>query len=134
MKTAFFQYLAAFIVVGLISGSALASGDDLNGTVGYVVDGDTFDLGDTRIRIWGIDTPEMGEPGGREAKEWLIALILRKGLTCLYVDTDRYRRTVAQCFLSDGRDIAAALLVASHAVQYCRYSRGYYDGVSGQEC
>ena len=46
------------------------------GTVNYVVDGDTLDVNDIRIRLVLVDTPERGQSGYDEAKEFLSALCL----------------------------------------------------------
>lgn len=53
-------------------------------------------------------------------------LIAGKRLTCAIRDVDRYGRLVGQCFLPDGRDIAAEVIRSGAALEYCRYSRGYY--------
>src|SRR5438445_11825708 len=38
-------------------------------TVTYIVDGDTLDVGSTRIRLTLVNSPEVGQPGYSEAKE-----------------------------------------------------------------
>lgn len=40
-----------------------------------VIDGDTFLMGDISLRLLGIDTPGLGNPGAREAREALIELV-----------------------------------------------------------
>ena len=40
------------------------------GTVMDIVDGDTLDVGSTRIRLALVDTPEVGQPGYTEAKQF----------------------------------------------------------------
>ncbi len=46
---------------------------DTQGTITYVIDGDTIIVDDHRkIRLARIDTPEKGEQGYRQAKEWLM--------------------------------------------------------------
>ena len=74
-----------------------------------VVDGDTFWISsaDERIRVWGLDAPEVDMPGGSPATATLTALISGQQLTCRQRDIDRYGRIVGQCFLPDGRDITA---------------------------
>ena len=42
----------------------------------YVVDGDTLDVDGIRIRIVFVDTPERGQPGYSEAKQFLSDLCL----------------------------------------------------------
>src|SRR5205807_7209457 len=39
-------------------------------TVTYIVDGDTLDVGSTRIRLTLVNSPEVGQPGYAEAKEF----------------------------------------------------------------
>ena len=90
--------------------------------------GDTFwlDTSDVSIRVWGLDAPERGTPGGREATAALTKLIAGQRLTCRERDIDRYGRVVGQCFLANGRDIAEAMIASGTASEYCRYSEGFY--------
>ena len=54
-------------------------------------------------------------------------LISGRTLHCEVRDMDRYGRYVAQCFLPDGRDIAAEMIRAGVAQECCRFFfRGYY--------
>jgi endonuclease YncB( thermonuclease family) len=96
--------------------------------VTHVVDGDTFRLHsvDERIRVWGLDAAERDEPGGARATAALTALIAGQTLTCRQRDTDRYGRIVGQCFLPDGRDIAAVMIESGAAEEFCRYSGNHY--------
>ncbi len=48
----------------------------------HVIDGDTFAYGSERIRIRGIDTPELSEAGGVEAADRLRALLQEGPVTC----------------------------------------------------
>lgn len=101
---------------------------DFTGRVTRITDGDTFWLNsrEVSIRVWGLDAPERGKPGGSAATAELTRLIADRALQCRQRDIDRYRRIVGQCFLADGRDIAAAMISAGVAQEYCRYSRGHY--------
>lgn len=95
-----------------------------------VTDGDTLRCGDIRIRLQGIDTPEM--PGhcrpGRQcvegdpiaAKENLQRLVSRGPLECTKVDTDRYGRMVARCVVAKV-DLSCEQIRSGHAVE--RYGR-----------
>ncbi len=100
----------------------------LEAKVSKIVDGDTFTLSgeSRRIRVWGLDAPEWNHRGGAAATTTLRGLISGNRLRCDVVDIDRYGRLVAQCFLSDGRDIAAEMIRLGVATEYCRYSKGFY--------
>lgn len=93
-----------------------------------VVDGDTFRVDglERSIRIWGLDAPERGESGGSAATRALRGLIEGREVSCRIRDIDRYRRIVGQCFLPDGRDVAAAMIRKGAATEYCRFSKGHY--------
>lgn len=74
----------------------------------HVVDGDTFRYGTERVRLRGIDTPELNEPGGQAARlrleEWL-----RSGpVRIVPHGRDIYDRTVADVFV-EGQNVAEML-------------------------
>ncbi len=94
-----------------------------------VLDGDTFDCGGVRIRLAGIDTPEM--PGhcraGRTCTEGdpfaardALAALTRGEVVCRQTDVDVYNRMVARCIASNV-DLSCAMLDSGHAVR--RYGR-----------
>lgn len=65
-----------------------------------ITDGDTFtflqpDNKQIKIRLYGIDSPEKGQPYGTNAKERLSELIFGQQVRIDRKDTDRYGRTVA---------------------------------------
>ncbi|WP_372591278.1 thermonuclease family protein [Guyparkeria sp.] len=125
--------LAALLVLAGLSSGCVA-GEELTGpcapptdlvtesaTVGYVNDGDTVRLtnGD-RVRLVGIDTPELGrdgaedEPFAREAQQALRALLAESQNRVVVVDAaeseDRYGRRLSYLYLPDGRSVQADLL------------------------
>ena len=104
------------------------TGTDFSGRVTRIVDGDTFWISgqSVRIRIWGLDAPETGQPGGAAATAELSRLIAGEALHCRQRDIDRYGRIVGQCFLPDGRDITAAMIASGTAVEYCFFSGNHY--------
>lgn len=98
--------------------------------VARVIDGDTVRADDgRRIRLLGIDAPEIGydgepsEPGAEAAREWLDQRIggssieLRLGPE----EFDRYGRTLAWIYLPGGELINQELLRAGHARLLTRY-------------
>src|SRR5210317_295356 len=64
-----------------------------------VTDGDTIKVfnaeqGQVKIRLYGIDTPEKGQPYGKAAGKYLASLIAGATVEVEIVTTDRYGRTV----------------------------------------
>ena len=49
---------------------------ELAGKVNHVVDGDTLDINDIRICLSLVDTPERGDPGFKEATQFVVKLCL----------------------------------------------------------
>jgi micrococcal nuclease len=95
----------------------------------WVIDGDTIDIAGTRIRLAGIDAPEMDHPYGRNAKWTLINLCKGQEVRAVFDGDLSHDRTVATCFLSDGRDLSAEMVKAGMAVDWRKFSRGKYAGL-----
>ena len=125
------RYAPVFVLAlsMVLAGPLAADTTSVLGQVGRVTDGDTFHLSELNpaIRVWGLDAPERKQLGGSEATRAMRGLITGATLDCQVRDIDRYQRIVAQCFLPDGRDIAAEMIRMGVAMEYCRYSRGYYQ-------
>ena len=96
------------------------------GKVVKVIDGDTFDLLDanktTRIRLFGIDSPERGQAFNKRAKAFTDSLVAGKQIRVVVRDTDRYGRTVGDAYLSDGTHVNAEIVRAGYAWQFRQYS------------
>lgn len=91
-----------------------------------MIDGDTIDIRGVRIRLAGIDAPELDHPFGQAAKFALMRMC--KGMIIrAVIDGDKsYERHVATCYLPDGRDLSAEMVRAGHALDWPRFSRGKY--------
>jgi endonuclease YncB( thermonuclease family) len=94
-----------------------------------VIDGDTFSIRKTRIRIAAIDACERDQTGLKEGQIWACGIEARRSLArmidgrhvrCVQVDTDQYRRLVGQCFI-DGEDIGLEMVKLGQAVLLLRY-------------
>lgn len=91
-----------------------------------VIDGDTFDCDGRRIRLQGIDAPELAghcRPGrqcapgdGIASTESLARLVGWKAVQCRPVDTDAYGRTIARC-TAGAKDLSCAQLDAGQAIR-----------------
>jgi micrococcal nuclease len=65
------------------------------------VDGDTIRVGSQRIRLRGIDTPEMSEFDGPAAKQRLEELLRSGSIRILPRGRDVYDRLVADVFVNE---------------------------------
>lgn len=124
---------AALTVVLSLGLPAALQASDFSGPV-RVIDGDTIDVGDVRVRLHGIDAPEQSQQcgaggGGHWAcgawvTEQLRAAVQGKTARCVQRDIDRYGRIVARCSV-DGTDIGARLVRDGMAMAYRKYSMDY---------
>lgn len=117
-----------FLASGGMTAEPPARGATYEGKVTRIVDGDTFYLSSApmRVRVWGLDAPETGTPGGAAATKALADIALGKRLSCERMNTDRYERLVARCVLRSGEDIAALMIESGTAREYLAFSMGYY--------
>lgn len=92
----------------------------------WVIDGDTIDIDGTRLRLAGIDAPELDHPFGNQAKWAMVKLCKGQVITARILPELSYDRVVAQCFLPDGRDLAAELVRAGLALDWSKFSGGKY--------
>lgn len=119
--------ITVLLVLARPDSSPAFEGNRASAKVTYIYDGDTLQInGSERVRIWGIDTPEKGENGADAARNALSRLVDGRTVDILKIDNDRYGRTVARVILKDGRDVSRVMIESGHAVEYCRYSKGYY--------
>lgn len=99
-----------------------------------VVDADTWDVGDTRVRLFGIDAPELNQECtrsdgsawncGRWASEQTRLRYDGQTATCRSITLDRYGRTVARC-LVNGHDAGRVMVQDGLALAYRKYSMDY---------
>ena len=92
----------------------------------WVVDGDTIVIDKTHIRLAGIDAPELDHPWGKKAKWALVQLCKGQAVTAHIRPELSYDRLVAECFLADGRDLAAEMVRAGMALDWPKFSGGKY--------
>lgn len=102
--------------------------------VASVIDGDTIEIRNHRIRLHGIDAPESRQlcfdaanerwRCGQRATFALADEIGRAPVECTVRGTDRYDRAIAVCAQA-GQDLNAWIVRQGWAVAYRRYSRDY---------
>lgn len=99
-------------------------------TAQTVTDGDTLRFGDRRVRLWGIDAPEIHQTcpdrwlAGIEAARKMRELVKGREVTCENRGYDRYGRMIGLC-RAGGVDIQAAMVRAGMAWAFVKYSSDY---------
>lgn len=92
----------------------------------WVVDGDTILIDNVSIRLAGIDAPELDHPFGQQAKWALVKLCKGQVVMARLRPELSYDRLVAECFLPDGRDLAAEMVRLGQALDWPKFSGGKY--------
>jgi endonuclease YncB( thermonuclease family) len=132
--------LAGAAVVGAAVGFALAMFPTASAEVSYpeglgacsVTDGDTIRCGEERIRLLGIDAPELPghcaeyrncAPGDPFASSRNLSNAMSGSLSIERIDVDRYGRTIALVAGDEG-DLSCWQLHGNHA----RYEADWDDG------
>lgn len=108
-----------FVVILTFLISLLSFGK--NGIVTKVSDGDSFymklDGKKVRVRMYGIDAPELSQTYGEEAKKYLEKLILGKKVDLDILYEDKYKRKIARVYFK-GREINLEMLRAGQVWFY----------------
>lgn len=120
-------------VVALVTWAVLPPGLPSRPVTGKsrVIDGDTLDVGNRRIRLAGIDAPERAQqcidaanepsPCGETSRRTLDGLIGKGPVTCAPIELDRYGRVVATCDFR-GADLGEVMVTSGQALANGRYA------------
>lgn len=135
-RLALFALVAAGLgVLGLWGGTVQAnlSTVSITGPI-RVIDGDTFEVAGTKIRLHAIDAPESDQMCETEqgvdwaCGGWITKVVADryrgKTASCEVLDTDRYGRSVARC-TALGEDVGTWLVREGMAFAYPKYGADY---------
>ena len=99
-----------------------------------IVDGDTIQIGATKIRFAGIDAPETDQVClDAHGQRWACGIASRDELVkhsagrpweCDLIGTDKYGRSLGKCFV-EGEDVSAWMVRSGWALSFVRYSHDY---------
>ncbi|NEY92152.1 thermonuclease family protein [Tabrizicola oligotrophica] len=89
---------------------AATSLQTMKGEVSHVRDGDTIEVNGVPIRFGSLDCAERDTQEGQRATARMRSLISGETLTCHLNGRSSYDRKIGSCQLSDGRDLAAAMM------------------------
>jgi len=103
----------------------LLAGETYTGKCVGVHDGDTISAmkagSAVKIRLEGIDCPELGQDFGTRAKQFTSAMVFGKDVQVKEYNLDMYSRMVARIYV-DGKDLSLELIKGGLAWHYKRYS------------
>ena len=126
------KLIAMTLFVGTSVQALAALQETQSGVVMRVIDGDTLwvqtsaDRRPLKVRIQGIDAPEICQPGGVQARDALKRQTLGKSVTINSSTHDDYGRTVGTIQIN-GADIGRLMVVQGHAWVYTfRYKKSPY--------
>jgi micrococcal nuclease len=98
----------------------------ITGTVIGVHDGDTLrlrtDNATIKVRLFGIDAPELGQPFSRASREKLSALTFGKTVSLVTHGKDAFRRQLADVILEDGTNVNHEMVRAGMAYYFRKYA------------
>ena len=125
------------MITTLILAASAASAKPIYG-VAVAADGDSLIVDGGRIRLFGIDAPELGQVCRRDSEQWacgaesaerLSKLVTGREVRCVPVGTDQYERVLARCSAGPA-DVNRTMVASGYAVAFRRYSQDY---VSAEE-
>jgi endonuclease YncB( thermonuclease family) len=100
-----------------------------------IIDGDSISIGETEIRLHGIDAPEAKQMCRLKGKDWacgkastetLSFLLLGHSVRCTWTERDRYDRALATCFRKD-TNLNDMMVGVGMALAYRKYSDTYVE-------
>lgn len=120
---------AALVLIALIAAKLDDRPETVHAGAFHAADGDSLALGAERMRLKGIDAPELDQSCeragrawacGRAAREALQGLVSATGTSCAGNERDRYDRLLVVCRVG-GRDINGEMVRRGMAVSYGGY-------------
>ncbi len=121
------QLIVTVIVLFAVGSGSTEPEKTVTWKVVGVSDGDTLTALDEdnkqhKVRLHGIDAPEIGQPFGTKSREALGQLTVKKTVTLRLHGRDRYGRDLARVEV-DGRDVNVELVKGGLAWHYVRYDK-----------
>lgn len=106
-----------------------------------LVDGDSFFMGQTEVRMQGIDAPEGRQTCTRDGRDWrcgedakrtLQRLTSGQPIRCDIHSTDQHGRRLATCYAASGSNLNAQMVAEGFAVSFGAYGSEERDAKSAR--
>ena len=127
-------WISKLLIILIIFDCSAALAQSINGKA-KIIDGDTIHIGKNKIRLYGIDAPEINQTCAIEKIIWkcgidssqaLESIISEKEVECEIVDIDRYKRFVAICFVKN-INLSQYMVKNGWAIAYRYYSDDFIN-------
>lgn len=134
MNKCTYPYLIIISLLNCMSCQFADAAEVIKGKV-RVIDGDTIEIEDQKIRLEGIDAPEIGQLCGRggipvycgiQAKYELEALIGDLEVKCESLGNDKYKRVIGECYVGSV-ELNGMMVKNGWALAYRKYSQKYVE-------
>ena len=99
----------------------------------YIIDGDTIVVDKIKVRLAGIDAPELDQPWGQKSKWAMVKLCKGQTIRVELTGETSYDRLVGTCYLPDGRDIGEEIVKQGLALDGGHFSKGKYQHLEHPE-
>jgi len=138
--------LFSFLIIFFLSFTNLTNSEEKFisgwGSNILITDGDTIKIGKEKIRLFGIDAPEIKQvcksynnnpyACGIVSRNYLTYLITKDSnnkIYCYYSERDRYNRIIGECFIGAGSsfNINEKMVSMGKAIAYLKYSEKYSE-------
>ena len=124
-----------FLSLIFLTNISLSDNIEIKGNA-YIIDGDTIKISKRKIRLSGIDAPELKQlcsdknsnswQCGKKSKIALKNFINKEIITCIGQKKDRYKRIIGECYLGS-QDIQEWMVRNGWAIAYKKYSKKYIN-------
>jgi endonuclease YncB( thermonuclease family) len=119
------EWVCVAVLLCAVAAWRPAIADTLSGQVIAVSDGDTIGVLDAqrvthRVRLAGIDAPELGQPFSQRSKQHLAGLVHDREVQVEWNKLDRYGRIVGKVMVHD-LDVCREMVAAGFAWHYKAY-------------
>jgi len=129
-KPSAFSIAALIAFITFIVTAALLHAEpqpEITGRVVGVHDGDSITVlasgnAQLKVRLDGIDAPELKQPFSQQSKQALSGLVFGKTVNLLVTGTDRYKRTLAVVMVA-GLNVNREMVIQGLAWRYEKYSK-----------